>query len=182
MNPVDNNALYCLEEKKYYRSIFVPGDGSCLFHSISFSLFGTILFSQDVRAQCCAYMQTNKEYLLQYLDLSLEELENRIRRLSDPTEYADHIEICMISMMYQVDIWIYQESLHNIIKRVFHEQVPDPQETVKLLYINGNHYMPLIDAEIIKQHLSFIVSSIRSFVRCSRASFGIYFRTSNESN
>ena len=147
MDPADN-VLYCLEENKYYKSILVPGDGSCLFHLISFSLFGTMLFLQDIWSQCCAYMQANKEHLLQFLDLSSEELESRIRRLSDPNEYADHIEICMISIMYKVDVCIYQESLYNAIKRVFHEQVPDSQDVVKLLYVNGNHYMPLIDANI----------------------------------
>ena len=99
-------------------------------------------------------MSANKLHLVEFLDISLEELETRIWRLSDPTEYADHIEICVMAIIRKVNVWIYQEHSRGCIYCVFREDVQDSEGVVKLFYINGNHYMPLIKTNMRNNYVS----------------------------
>jgi len=61
--------LYCADEHKYYETEDVPSDdGGCMFYSFSYSLFGHILFAQELHTGRCDYQNANQQWLSCYTE------------------------------------------------------------------------------------------------------------------
>ena len=43
-----DNYLYCAEEEKFYKAVDVLPDGSCMFYSFSYCLFGSTSSAQEL--------------------------------------------------------------------------------------------------------------------------------------
>ena len=76
---------------RYFTSHHVPGDGSCLFHSVSFLLFNDISKSNQMRNQCVSAIINNPQNYCDYLIISPVEYA---QILSSPETWAG--DVCNI--------------------------------------------------------------------------------------
>ena len=104
--------LYFQEKEEWYSFTPVPGDGSCLFYSLSYLLFNrNIHRAQDLRMQCCEYVRINGERFNQFIASHITEesltIDDYILRLQDPRSYGDHIEILCLAEIYNFSARVY---------------------------------------------------------------------------
>lgn len=138
--------LHCASENKFYEAIHVPSDGSCMFHAFSYSLFGNTLLSEDLRIECCEYENNNSQWLCLYTDDGdLVAFNRRVTELSNPTVYGSYVELYCLSVIHNVEIIIYRQVSVRGIEVLTTIDRLSSVHTVKLIYVNNNHYMPLIE-------------------------------------
>ena len=60
-------------------------------------MFGNILFSQDLRNQCCEYETNNRQWLSYYTnEEDLVAFDQRVTNLYNPEEYGSFIELSIL--------------------------------------------------------------------------------------
>jgi len=94
-------------ENKHFISIPVPGDGSCLFYSLSYLMFGkNINHANDVQRLCCDHIIANSEYFSSFIqNLTITEYVSNLRKT---ITYGDHIEIFCAPHLYNRNFWVYE--------------------------------------------------------------------------
>lgn len=123
-----------------------PGDGSCLFHSMSYGLGDTN--ATKLRAEICAFIQ-------QYPDLKICEtpLSDWIKWDSNctPAEYSRKmrigswgggIEMAITSYIKKCNVHVYEKHLGNFkrISAFDYPDIPEQRKIIRVLYQGGVHY------------------------------------------
>lgn len=129
------------------RVIRQPGDGSCLFHSLSFGLGGGYSASR-LRNEICGFIQANPQLLISETPLkewvkwdSGSSVSDYIRKMSRGS-WGGGIEMACLSQMKQVNVHVYERSGVGF-KRISAFDVPVNTESrpiIRVLYCGGVHY------------------------------------------
>ena len=129
------------------RVVRQPGDGSCLFHSMSYGLKDGSNATR-LRSEICAFIKKNPN-----LEISDTPLSDWVKwdSGSSVAEYASRmaysawgggIEMASLSVMKGVNVHVY-ERMNGCFKRISafdHPDNPENRKTVKVLYCGGVHY------------------------------------------
>lgn len=126
------------------RVVSMPGDGSCLFHSLSYGLSDRPSAS-SLRRDICAYMVKNPD-----MTIADTAIKDWIKYDSDDTvqAYADRmrggvwgggIEMAVLHRMRNVNVHVY-ERFREGYKRISAFDSAEARQTVSILYQGRNHY------------------------------------------
>lgn len=124
-----------------------PGDGSCLFHSMSFGLKDGSSAS-SLRREICAFLSKNPS--LKIADTPLSDwikwdsggsVSSYTRRMSGGA-WGGGIEMAAVSIMKGVNVHVYERSSQGFTRISAFDYPDNPQErrTVRVLYCGGVHY------------------------------------------
>lgn len=130
----------------------VPDDNSCLFHCLSYSIYGNMNYSTQIRRQISEYIRNHP---LEYNDPAIldgKTIEQYCRWIEDYNSWGGYIELTIIPKIYEsVTIWIcdiinnYIDKITTVAatKREEHDSdngsTFDQNRIIVLLY-NGIHY------------------------------------------
>jgi hypothetical protein len=129
------------------RVVRQPGDGSCLFHSLSYGLRDGSNAS-SLRRDICSYI--NKYPNMRIADTPLSDwikwdsggsVGSYTRRMSGGA-WGGGIEMASVSMMKDVNVHVYERSGSGFtrISAFDHPVNPESKKTVRVLYCGGVHY------------------------------------------
>eukprot|EP00602_Paraphysomonas_sp_CaronLab_P013768 CAMPEP_0185040072 /NCGR_PEP_ID=MMETSP1103-20130426/37692_1 /TAXON_ID=36769 /ORGANISM="Paraphysomonas bandaiensis, Strain Caron Lab Isolate" /LENGTH=218 /DNA_ID=CAMNT_0027579221 /DNA_START=205 /DNA_END=861 /DNA_ORIENTATION=+ len=129
------------------RVIRQPGDGSCLFHSMSYGLRDGSSAS-SLRREICAFIVRHPK--MEIADTPLSDwirwdsggsVGSYTRRMSMGA-WGGGIEMAAVSMMRGVNIHVYERSGLGFtrISAFDHPDSPETKKTVRVLYCGGVHY------------------------------------------
>lgn len=128
-----------------------PGDGSCLFHSMSYGLKQGN--ASRLRAEICSFIQKNPN--LNISDTPLKDWVRWDSGYSNVKDYARHmsysawgggIEMACVSQMKECNVHVYERSCGGF-KRISAfdcPRQPQTKPTVRVLYGGGVHYDALV--------------------------------------
>jgi len=145
-----------------YRRFRMPGDGSCLFHSIAFGLKAIGYHSEDghsVRQRVAKFIAENPEFEITGTPLrdwvnwdSDVSVDNYALRLSRGNLWGGAIEMAACAQIFFVDIVVYEEDYYGgCIRRISDfladtpQGGPPPRGTILVLYSGRSHYDALQD-------------------------------------
>lgn len=130
-----------------------PGDGSCLFHSLSYGL-GSRYNAAGVRKQICGFIKQNPSFQICETPLS-----DWIRWDSGSTcaayssrmsggAWGGGIEMACASQIYKVNVHVYERSRRGSgylrISAFDYPDEPEKRRTVRVVYQGGVHYDALV--------------------------------------
>ncbi|KAK5778682.1 hypothetical protein RI543_004353 [Arxiozyma heterogenica] len=130
----------------------VPDDNSCLFHCLSYSIYGNMNYSTQIRRQISEYI---KNHPLEYNDPAIldgKTIEQYCQWIEDYNSWGGYIELSIIPRIYEnVTIWIC-DIINNYIDKITTPTTTEKYENdinsgsifyqnqiIVLLY-NGIHY------------------------------------------
>lgn len=130
-----------------------PGDGSCLFHSLSFGLAGGRSdpgAAEDLRRELAAFIAEHPK-----LEIAGDTIEEWVRWDQDTsvTEYAGQmarrgwgggIEMACCSILKGVNVHVYENFPKGGFKRISCFNVPAAKQTIHVLYQGRAHYDALV--------------------------------------
>lgn len=129
------------------RVIRQPGDGSCLFHSMSYGLGGGYSATR-LRSEICSFIQANPNLLISETPLkdwvkwdsgsSVTEYSRKMSRGS----WGGGIEMACLSQMKQVNVHVYERSGIGYKRISAFDCAKDAESrpVIKVLYCGGIHY------------------------------------------
>lgn len=129
------------------RVVRQPGDGSCLFHSLSYGLRDGSNAS-SLRRDICSFI--NKYPQTRIADTPLSDwikwdsggnVGGYTRRMSAGA-WGGGIEMASVSIMKEVNVHVYERSGSGFtrISAFDHPQSPETRRTIRVLYCGGVHY------------------------------------------
>jgi hypothetical protein len=132
------------------RVISQPGDGSCLFHSMSYGLKGTT--ARSLRRDIASFVERNPT-----LNIADSPLADWVKwdSQSSVTTYARRmaisgwgggIEMAACSRLKGVNVHVYERSVGGF-KRISCFDVPHAEKTLHVLYRGGVHYDTLVPGD-----------------------------------
>lgn len=121
-----------------------PGDGDCLFHSLSFGL-GNNSNAKSLRKEICNFIKKNPE--LQISDIPLKEwikwdtgeTVDKYATKMAVSGWGGAIEIAAFSKMKNVNVQIF-EKYNKHYKLISEFKQPKALTTIRVLYRGGVHY------------------------------------------
>ena len=129
------------------RVVRQPGDGSCLFHSLSYGLQDRSNAS-SLRAELCSFIRKNSNLTISDTPLSdwvkwdsgtsVSEYASRM----SGSAWGGGIEMASLSKLKGVNVHVY-ERVGGVYKRISafdHAQNPETKRIVKVLYCGGVHF------------------------------------------
>lgn len=129
------------------RIVRQPGDGSCLFHSMSYGLRNG-LTAERLRYDLCQYIKHNPSLKISDTPLSdWVKWDSKLscadyaRRMASGT-WGGGIEMACTSLMYRCNVHVYERSVEGF-KRISAFDYPENPElypVVRVLYCGGIHY------------------------------------------
>jgi len=136
------------------REVRQPGDGSCLFHSLTFGLYGRGTdrrAAEALRRELAEYIMRNPKK-----EISGDTLEEWIRwdanasvqayaRRMAVSGWGGGIEMAACSLMKRVNVHVYERRGRKY-ERISCFDNPAPQKTIHVLYQGGVHYDALVPA------------------------------------
>jgi len=136
---------------KSARVVRQPGDGSCLFHSMSFGLTGG-RSSYHQREELAAFIEANpnrkiagdtiEEWVRWDANISSTQYARRIAH----SGWGGGIEMACCSILKNANVHVYETTKNAQFKRISCFDVPRPSRTIHVLYQGGVHYDALIPA------------------------------------
>uniref|UniRef100_UPI00358EBBFA UDP-N-acetylglucosamine transferase subunit ALG13-like isoform X2 n=1 Tax=Myxine glutinosa TaxID=7769 RepID=UPI00358EBBFA len=108
-------------------------DGSCLFRAVAEQVLSTQSKHLRVREACVNFLRENRESFQAFIEGPFEKY---LQRLSNPKEWAGHVEMSALSLIYRRDFVIYRE-IDLPPTNVTHHGFP---KKINLLFSQGNHY------------------------------------------
>lgn len=134
------------------RVVRQPGDGSCLFHSLSYGLKDGSTASR-LRPELCAFIRSNGSLLISDTPLrdwvkwdSGSTVADYASRMSHGT-WGGGIEMACFSKLKGVNVHVYERSGMGYFKRISAfdcEESPEKKKIVRVLYCGGVHYDALV--------------------------------------
>lgn len=140
---------------KHGKCVRQPGDGSCLFHSLSFSLnhagHSNNLSASELRRELARFIEQNPD-----LEIAGDKLEEWIRwdancsvstyaRNMSCGGWGGGIEMAACSHLKEVNVHVYESRWFGGYKRISCFDCPQPtQRTLHVLYQGGVHYDALV--------------------------------------
>ena len=133
-----------------------PGDGSCLFHSMSYGLNdGTS--GHSLRREICKYIESHPDEIIAGNPLkewikwdSNCDVRSYSRRMSDGA-WGGGIEMAIFTKIKNVNLHVYERNMISCLKRISafdqHEGA-ERKKIVRVIYQCGDHY----DAVVISSH------------------------------
>jgi len=127
-----------------------PGDGSCLFHSLSYGLGGSSS-ANSLRSDICGYIAKNPgmtiadtaiEDWIRYDSDSNETVAQYARRMAGDT-WGGGIEMAALTKMKNVNVHVY-EKCHQGYRRISAFDNPNARKTICVLYQGRNHYDAMV--------------------------------------
>lgn len=128
------------------RVVKQPGDGSCLFHSMSYQIKG--YHAEKLRQDICIFIRNNPEFLISDTPLrdwikwdSKQSCADYSIKMSKGT-WGGGIEMSICSHLFRVNIHVY-ERCHAGYKRISafdYSNTPDKYPIIRVLYCGGVHY------------------------------------------
>jgi len=124
-----------------------PGDGNCLFHSLSYSLGGT---ASSMRADICSFIEKNPD--LEIAGTSLSEwismlagtsVEVYAKRMAKTGVWGTAQEIVACAHLKRVNIQVYQPKGSGF-EMISDFNVTSASRTIAVLYSGGTHYDALV--------------------------------------
>jgi len=132
------------------RIVRQPGDGSCLFHSMSYGLNGSD--GNSLRAEICAFISRNPEFRICETPLSSwvkwdsgQTTTEYARRMSRG-QWGGGIEMAVCSELKACNVHVYERSgvgYKRISAFDYHTQ-PEKRRVVRVVYQGGVHYDALV--------------------------------------
>lgn len=131
---------------KNYRVVRQPGDGSCLFHSMSYGLRGGN--ASTLRSEICNFIRSNPNFLISDTPLkdwvkwdsgaSVDEYARNMSRGS----WGGGIEMACVSQIKGCNVHVYERSMLGFkrISAFDHPDNPASRPVVRVLYCGGVHY------------------------------------------
>mmetsp|Transcript_8200 Transcript_8200/g.20359 ORF Transcript_8200/g.20359 Transcript_8200/m.20359 type:complete len:370 (+) Transcript_8200:214-1323(+) len=133
---------------KNARVVRQPGDGSCLFHSLSYGLGSTN--ASTLRRQIADFVSANPK-----LEIAETPMNDWVKWDSGTSvqQYASKmavsgwgggIEMAACSHLKKVNVHVYEKTLFGNYKRISCFDVPNARQTLHVLYRGGVHYDALV--------------------------------------
>ena len=119
-----------------------------MFHALSYLLYGNLDYSHRLRQRCCDMIGSDRRHLREFLVWTELEIEEYVQQLENPSVYAGHLELSLILRMFTISIYIYSILSSTVIKCILKEEHDAPTMIIRMLYVNGNHYMALTESNI----------------------------------
>jgi len=133
-----------------------PGDGSCLFHSLSFGLSSgrpSPYAAESLRRELAAFIERNPS-----LEIAGDTIEEWVRwdANSSVSAYAQQmgrrgwgggVEMAVCSLLKDVNVHVYEHSYGSAFRRISCFDTPGSKKTVHVLYQGRCHYDALVPAQ-----------------------------------
>lgn len=127
------------------RVVRQPGDGSCLFHSLSYGLSDRSTSASSLRREICRYVESNPDAVI-----ADTPIKDWVRYDSGGTvhSYAQHmsgsqwgggIEMAALTKMKPVSVHVYEKCSEGF-KRISKFDNPNAEKTISVLYQGRMHY------------------------------------------
>jgi hypothetical protein len=125
-----------------------PGDGSCLFHSLSYGLSGTS--ASSLRREICRYVENNPDTVI--ADTSLKDwikydsggdCKAYAQRMASGNHWGGGIEMAALTKMKSVNVHVY-EKCEEGYRRISCFDNPNAQKTISVLYQGRMHYDAIV--------------------------------------
>mmetsp|Transcript_48140 Transcript_48140/g.75188 ORF Transcript_48140/g.75188 Transcript_48140/m.75188 type:complete len:211 (+) Transcript_48140:684-1316(+) len=133
---------------KSARVVRQPGDGNCLFHSMSYGIQGANAGS--LRREIANFIKANpnleiadtpmKDWVKWDSGTSVAEYANRMA----VTGWGGGIEMAACSHCRRVNVHVYERGPYGSYKRISCFDAPSARATVHVLYCGGVHYDALV--------------------------------------
>lgn len=132
------------------RVITQPGDGSCLFHSLSYGLNDGHNAS-TLRREICSYLQTHPEVTIGDTKLkdwiewdsdSRETVQSYAQRMSSGS-WGGGIEMAALTKMKNINVHVYEKCADGF-RRISCFETPGAQKTISVLYKGRMHYDAIV--------------------------------------
>jgi len=120
-------------------------DGNCLFRCFAHQIWGDPERHPEVRAMCCDYEESNREYFKNFVDGDFNAFLAK-RRLD---AWGDHIEIEALRELFNKNVMIYYSDCAKPPRPLARDS-ETPVPTVSLAYHGGSHYNSVIDPKTFK--------------------------------
>jgi len=126
-----------------------PGDGSCLFHSLSYGLKGRSQ-GRELRREICDFIEKNPD--LQVGDNALKEwisydgggsVQSYTSQMASG-RWGGGIEMAAFAKMKRANVHVYEKAQGGGFQRISNFECPGAQKTVSVLYQGRAHYDALI--------------------------------------
>lgn len=128
------------------QQIDIADDGNCLFRSVSLQLYGLQDRHLDIRAKVKAFMESDKESLLQFFD-SMDKLEQYIDKMSREARWGDDLTLRCVAEKFQVEIHVLTNEVENFYKHfkpTFSQETKDVSHRhLFLSHVPPMHYQPI---------------------------------------
>lgn len=156
-----NNRLKKLEktlEKQGFKLVDVEAEGNCLFIAIAKLLrIDHLVLRKEavehIRNNPHLYLETfassrNTNSITEREEYQLDEFNTYLNRMERSGEWGDNLILQAISDMYNRQILIYDTSHNNRIQEILPTNESPAEGTLRLAYVNNNHYMYIIENSI----------------------------------
>lgn len=136
-----NNDILPFEDVK---EVNIEGDGNCFYRTISQAFFNTQEFHKEIRMQIYEYARLNKDNLkdLVLSDENIDTVEY-IEKIKLNSRYAGDLEIAICSIIYQINIIIYNYNQEGYKLYTKYESL-ETDETINIGFINSDHFYLLL--------------------------------------
>lgn len=127
------------------RVVSQPGDGSCLFHSMSYGLNDRSTAS-SLRREICRYVENNPDVII--ADTALKDwikydsggtVQSYAQKMATGNQWGGGIEMAALTKMRSVNVHVY-EKCEEGYKRISCFDNPNAQRTISVLYQGRMHY------------------------------------------
>ena len=129
------------------RIVRQPGDGSCLFHSMSYGLKNGYR-ADKLRSEICEYIRTNPKCKISDTELnewikwdSKISCNDYARKMSSGT-WGGGIEMAVTSILFKCNIHVYERCFEGYkrISAFDYPESPEKLPIIRVLYCGGVHY------------------------------------------
>jgi len=134
---------------KAARVVPQPGDGSCLFHSLSYGLKGRS-HGRELRREICDFIDKNPD--LEVGDNALKEwisydsggsVQSYTSQMASG-RWGGGIEMAAFAKMKRANVHVYEKAQGGGFRRISNFECPGAQKTVSVLYQGRAHYDALV--------------------------------------
>jgi len=129
-----------LKEKRGFIIKKMSQDGACLFRSVADQVFGDQEMHSLVRNHCIEYMAKNADFFSSYVT---EDFQEYLNRKSFDHIHGNHLEIQVMSELYNRPIEVYQYSMEPM--NTFHGAYKTDNDPIRLSYHANVHYNSVVD-------------------------------------
>ena len=138
----------------YYNAKLVrqPGDGSCLFHSMSYGLKDGINASK-LRSELCQFIANNPECKICDTPLSdwikwdsSVSCSQYARKMSGNASWGGGIEMACTSLIKKCNVHVYERNMfgYKRISAFDYTHEPEKRKTIRVVYQGSCHYDALL--------------------------------------
>eukprot|EP01041_Mallomonas_annulata_P010932 gene10932-22823_t len=138
--------------------VAIPGDGNCLFRSISHQVYGDDSYHDIVREKCLDYMEVDAGFFSQFVEGGMQSFARYVAAKRRNAVWGDDPEIQALCELYDrpAEIWAYDSQLGARKLRTFHDSNGRVgREPMRLSYYGGGHY----DSVVSTDHASHLLRS-----------------------